>query len=70
MRILHISDLHFGAHSAAIADDLVSQVRKHNPDVVLATGDLADNPRRGHFSAARDFLDKLVKEGRSETPAS
>ena len=62
MRILHISDLHFGAHNSDLADDLRLKVAKLKPDVILATGDLADQPEEILLTAARTYLGQLQSQ--------
>lgn len=61
MRILHISDLHFGAHNSDLAEDLKLRVANFVPvpDVILATGDLADQPDKALLKDARTYLEQL-----------
>jgi 3',5'-cyclic AMP phosphodiesterase CpdA len=61
VRILHISDLHFGAHNDNLAKDLQLRARSFDPpvDVILATGDLADQPEGALLREARTYLDEL-----------
>jgi 3',5'-cyclic AMP phosphodiesterase CpdA len=71
--IAHISDLHFGRHSAAAADDLLASLRERDPDLVVLTGDLTQRARQGEFIQARHFLDrisqpKLVVPGNHDMP--
>ena len=42
MEILHVSDLPFGAHNSALADNLMQRVKSLQPDLIVCTGDLAD----------------------------
>src|ERR1700693_6279987 len=71
--IAHISDLHFGRHSAAAADDLLASLRERDPDLVVLTGDLTQRARQGEFIQARHFLNrisqpKLVVPGNHDMP--
>ncbi len=71
MRILHISDLHIGAHNENLLGSLKNRVRSLKPDVILATGDFADGPYEGPLTRARDYLLELAKlcPQRSEGPS-
>jgi 3',5'-cyclic AMP phosphodiesterase CpdA len=59
MRILHISDLHFGNHNANLAESLKDLTDQLKPELILATGDLADQPTGELLGDARDFLRDL-----------
>jgi 3',5'-cyclic AMP phosphodiesterase CpdA len=71
--IAQISDLHFGRHSDAAAEDLLASLRAHNPDLIVLTGDLTQRARSGEFIQARHFLNriaqpKLVVPGNHDMP--
>jgi 3',5'-cyclic AMP phosphodiesterase CpdA len=71
--IAQISDLHFGRHSDAAAEDLLASLREANPDLVVLTGDLTQRARSGEFVQARHFLNriaqpKLVVPGNHDMP--
>ena len=58
MRLLQLSDVHFGRH--AVADHIQAIARRiadHRYDVVVVAGDLTQRNFRGQFSAAKSFLD-------------
>lgn len=57
MRLLHISDLHFGDHNEHLARSLEDRVKAIRPDLILATGDMVDNPEANSLSQARKFLE-------------
>src|SRR5260370_2586859 len=59
--IAQISDLHFGRHSDAAAEDLLTSLREHNPDLVVLTGDLTQRARSGEFIQARHFLNRIAQ---------
>jgi 3',5'-cyclic AMP phosphodiesterase CpdA len=61
MRVLHISDLHFGAHDEVLKESLSDLVIKLRPHVILVTGDLADQPKSDLLNEARDYLTGLAK---------
>jgi 3',5'-cyclic AMP phosphodiesterase CpdA len=58
--IAQISDLHFGRHSAAAAEDLLASLQAIDPDLVVISGDLTQRARRAEFIQARDFLDHIL----------
>ncbi|HYI13419.1 MAG TPA: metallophosphoesterase [Thermoanaerobaculia bacterium] len=77
VRIAHISDLHFTSNTnpneaiwQALRQDLEDEARR--PDVIVATGDLVDNPGREWFgrgseralNAVREYLHSLCKAAR------
>jgi 3',5'-cyclic AMP phosphodiesterase CpdA len=71
--IAQISDLHFGRHSAAAAEDLLASLRTADPDLVVVSGDFTQRARRAEFIQARHFLDqipqpKLVVPGNHDIP--
>ena len=41
-RLVQLSDVHVGSRSARFLDNLVAQALRHQPDVVVITGDLLD----------------------------
>jgi 3',5'-cyclic AMP phosphodiesterase CpdA len=57
MRIAHVTDLHYGQHNTGLADSLQQALKKIGPDLLVATGDLADSP--SHLAAARGYIDLL-----------
>lgn len=59
MKILHISDLHFGHHDPALAEGFADDINAQKPDLVVASGDFTQIGTREEFVQAREFLDKL-----------
>ena len=59
IRIVHLSDLHFGRHDPRLADALIADVEEQAPDLVVISGDFAQIGSRREFAAARAFLDRL-----------
>jgi 3',5'-cyclic AMP phosphodiesterase CpdA len=59
MRIVHISDLHFGKHNAALKDDLLGRMKKLRPTVIVCTGDLIDTPDEYLVRQAETYLEEL-----------
>jgi 3',5'-cyclic AMP phosphodiesterase CpdA len=59
VKILHISDLHFGHHDPALAEGFADDINAQTPDLVVASGDFTQIGTRDEFQQAREFLDKL-----------
>lgn len=59
-RILHVSDLHFGARDDSILEQgLASLIESVQPEVVIASGDLTNRGRRDQHERAAGFLNRL-----------
>ncbi|WP_243664125.1 metallophosphoesterase [Rhodothermus marinus] len=62
MVIVHLSDLHFGRlASRAVVEDLLVEVRRQAPDLVVISGDLTQRARPRQFRAARAFLERCPR---------
>jgi 3',5'-cyclic AMP phosphodiesterase CpdA len=59
MKILHISDLHFGHHDPALAAGFADDINAQKPDLIVASGDFTQIGTKEEFEQAREFLDKL-----------
>lgn len=59
MRIVHLSDLHFGSEIEGIVDALVERVGEIEPDLVVASGDFTMAAREGEYRAARAMLERI-----------
>lgn len=59
MKLLHISDLHFGHHDPALAAGFAEDINAQTPDLIVASGDFTQVGTREEFEQARAFLDKL-----------
>ena len=59
MRIVHLSDLHFGAHDAAIADALIADIAGLGVDLVVVSGDFTQIGSIAEFEQAEAFLTAL-----------
>jgi 3',5'-cyclic AMP phosphodiesterase CpdA len=58
LRLLHVSDLHFGRHSVAAQVEGVERlIATENVEAIVVTGDLSQRTRRREFERARKFLD-------------
>ncbi len=59
MRLIHVSDLHFGPHySDSIGGQLLDAIASLRPDGVIITGDLTQRAKHNEFVAAAEFLKK------------
>jgi len=59
MKILHVSDLHFGHHDPALAKGFADDINLQKPDLIVASGDFTQIGTKQEFEQAREFLDKL-----------
>lgn len=59
VRIAHLSDLHFGEKTEALAESLGADIRAAAPDAIAVSGDLTRRASRGEFAAALRFLGRL-----------
>ena len=58
-RIVHISDLHFGAHDHRAVEPLRASIATQNPHMVVCSGDLTMDAGEREFRQAKQFLDSL-----------
>jgi 3',5'-cyclic AMP phosphodiesterase CpdA len=56
-RIVHLTDLHFGATDPAVVLGLLRALNSDAPDVIVISGDLTQGARRWEFRAAKSFMD-------------
>lgn len=59
-RLIHLSDLHFGALRSETLEPLCALVRELNPSMLVVSGDLTQRATRGQFEEARAFLAQLA----------
>lgn len=74
MRLIHLSDLHFGDPETPMVRQLVRSVNALDPDVVIVTGDLTRAGRPREFAAFERFAAELEPEllmvpGNHDVPA-
>ena len=62
-RLLHLSDLHFGAHDPAIVAALEQRIHDEQADLVVISGDFTQRARTEQFSEACEFLGRLRDAG-------
>ncbi len=58
-RILHLSDVHFGAVDARLEGPFLDLAHGLKPDLCVLSGDLTQRARADQFQAARDFVARL-----------
>ena len=59
MKIIHISDLHFGMHHEHIIDYFLMDLSAIKPDVILISGDLTQRAKTLQYKMFQSFLIKL-----------
>lgn len=59
IRIIHLSDPHFGTITDGVEESLYASIRSLNPNMVLLTGDITQRARRAQFAAAKRFIKSL-----------
>ena len=62
-RLLHLSDLHFGAHDDALVAAVEARVDEEKPDLIVISGDFTQRARTEQFAQACDFLTRLRDKG-------
>ena len=62
-RLIHLSDLHFGAHDPEIVEAIEARVNAIQPDLVVISGDLTQRARTEQFQEACEFLGRLRDAG-------
>ncbi|MCY7371416.1 MAG: metallophosphoesterase [Polaromonas sp.] len=59
MRLLQISDMHFGTEQAPVVRALRELALAERPDVLVVSGDITQRARESEFQQARAFCDSL-----------
>lgn len=59
MRLLHLSDPHFGAERPEVVEALVALAQAVRPDAVILSGDITQRARSAQFRAARACINRL-----------
>ncbi len=62
-RLIHLSDLHFGAHDDRLVEAVEQRVHEEKPDLVVVSGDFTQRARTEQFEQACQFLERLRDAG-------
>lgn len=62
-RLVHLSDLHFGAHDPQIVSAVEQEVDRARPDLVVVSGDFTQRAKTEQFQEACRFLARLRDAG-------
>jgi len=62
-RIVHLSDLHFGAHDDRLVEAVEWRADQLKPDLIVISGDFTQRARTEQFRDACAFLDGLRERG-------
>jgi 3',5'-cyclic AMP phosphodiesterase CpdA len=62
-RLIHLSDLHFGAHDQRMVDAVEQRVAELKPHLVVISGDFTQRARTEQFKEACRFLESLRDQG-------
>lgn len=62
-RIIHLSDLHFGAHDPRLVEAVEARIHEEKPDLVVISGDFTQRARTEQFEEACKFLERLRDAG-------
>src|SRR5688572_16901113 len=62
-RLIHLSDLHFGAHDPKLVEAVEARIDHEKPDLVVISGDFTQRARTEQFKEACRFLDRLKQAG-------
>jgi 3',5'-cyclic AMP phosphodiesterase CpdA len=62
-RLIHLSDLHFGAHDPKLVDAVEQRIDDAKPDLVVISGDFTQRARTEQFEQACRFLERLKAAG-------
>src|SRR4051812_37306881 len=58
-RLIHLSDLHFGAHDEDLVEAVERKADKLKPDLIVISGDFTQRARTEEFKEACRFLERL-----------
>jgi 3',5'-cyclic AMP phosphodiesterase CpdA len=62
-RLVHLSDLHFGAHDERMVEAVDASIDQLNPDLIVVSGDFTQRARTEQFEEACRFLEELRDRG-------
>lgn len=59
MRLVHLSDTHFGTEIDTVVRAVVQTINTLEPDIVILSGDITQRARPSQFQAALDFMAQI-----------
>ena len=59
MRLVHLSDTHFGTEIDTVVRAVVQTINELKPDIVILSGDITQRARPSQFQSALDFLSQI-----------
>lgn len=59
MRIIHISDLHFGMHRPELIEPFFADISQLKPDLIMISGDLTQRARAEQYLLFKTFLQRF-----------
>ena len=62
-RIVHLSDLHFGAHDDVLVEAVERKIDQEAPELVVISGDFTQRARTEQFEQACAFLTRIRDKG-------
>lgn len=62
-RLVHLSDLHFGAHDERLVEAVEIRIDELKPDLIVISGDFTQRARTEQFREACHFLERLQRSG-------
>ncbi len=62
-RLIHLSDLHFGAHDDVLVAAVEARIGEEKPELVVISGDFTQRARTDQFEQACQFLTRLRDKG-------
>jgi len=63
IRLLHISDTHFGTEQNAVVEALLCHVQEQPADLLVLSGDITQRAKPGQFAAAKRFVERVQALG-------
>ena len=62
-RLIHLSDLHFGANDPILVEAVERRLDEERPDLVVISGDFTQRARTEQFEQAAAFLERIRESG-------
>ncbi|MFZ2315122.1 MAG: metallophosphoesterase [Gammaproteobacteria bacterium] len=59
MKIAHLSDLHFGTEKPFLVEQLIREMNRINPDLIVISGDLTQRATVDQYQAVRNFINAI-----------